>query len=551
MKVGDTASLNWTEKIEPTSMLRDALGIWSDHLSIQEEFTEGITSVTTRARYYTIWAYYYEYLYKNRIIPPKNFEKIFILASLAHHNGESQSPGLLHMYNNQRFAGKWEEMKVFPLDSFDINGFGFTYYNRQMQVLKCAWTDYFNQDHTSGITKQLADTLSFLDPEYFKRESFSKQELATLFEGFSISQISENAEEQDILSKLLFGFFCENGNDWMIDEETFNAYMQGEGDFGIATPDSRSSKINGNYSYSDSNKKRRNTLLFFLKVINETNPTISRNDIYRCLWDAAYFGQNRTNKETIDFGVLEVTRKYWEIFQFNAYYVLIMEKYLENIQKIVMENIGIDRRHILDTLDEKRLFDHLTKKLDCEISDSTNLTDVILAIDNILGSSPTSLDTQLNEAECYDALFTNDREEFIAESFIFLCLLYYRFKDFDDFPEMNDDFASLNCDSVLRYISDNCDSLRILPFLSTLFETIVNRHLLTSAIRYANGTQNWIFTEEEGRLQSARDKIGVSMRDNRWYSIRSLLLDLNFVALNEESILTLTEKGQKWLKMIE
>lgn len=544
MKVGDNASLNWTEKIESKSMLRDALGIWSDHLSIQEEFTQGITSVTQRARYYTIWAYYYQYLYDNEIITPKNYEKIFILASLACHNGDNQSPELLHMYNNQKFAGKWDEIDNFSLNSFDIIGQGYTYYNRQMQVFRCAWTDELNQTHKTEITKQLADTLKLLDVNSFKKDTFSKKDLKKLFGGFSISQISENSEEQNILSKLFFGFFCQKGNDWIIDEDTFNLYMNGNGTFSL-------SEKNDNYSFSEHNIKRRNTLLFFLKVVNETEPDFTGHDLNRCLWDASYFRQNRTTDEIIDFGELEETREYWEWFQFNLYYVFIMEKLLERIQQIVMANIGIDKKNLIQTLDKDYLFSNLRDKIKIDVNEDTSLYDIYAAVKKIVATPTTFLYSELNEGDCYDALFTDDNEEFISETLIFLCLLWYRYDFLEDFSDEDDDYSSLISDSFFKYLSNNGSSLQILPFISELFQTIVNRHLLISAIRYTNGTQNWIFSEEEGRLQSVREKIHISSRDNRWHSIRSILLDLNFLTQNDNSQLILTQKGQKWLELIK
>ena len=198
MQIDENLSLSWSQRVPSNSQLRDPLGLWSHHLAIQEEFTPGITSVTQRARYYTILAFYYEKLFKNKVIDTRKFEKIFILSSLAHHDGNYSAPGLLHMYNNQKFARTWDDLESFDLN-FEINGFGRVYYNRQLEVFRCAWTDELGRVQTSRINSKLSSALSTIDPEDFKKESFTKAKLKQLFNGFCVCQIHENELEKEIL----------------------------------------------------------------------------------------------------------------------------------------------------------------------------------------------------------------------------------------------------------------------------------------------------------------------------------------------------------------
>jgi|GEM_PF-1884491 len=553
MQIGDTSSINWTQRVESVSMLRDPIGIWNHHLPIQDEFTSGITSVTYRARYYTIWAYYYQYLHRMDIVDPKNFEKIFILSSLAHHEGNSQIPELIHMYNNQKFSSDWNQKNTFTLD-FDINGFGRTYYNRQMEVFRCAWTKETGEEHISKINSKLANTLSFLNPDDFKRKSFTKDELTKLFDGFCICQTTHNAKENEILSKLMFGFFSEGSGTADIDDSAFNDYMKGVINLDFIDRPLSWTSFHQYYSLEEQNARRRNSLLLFLKIINDTSPPM--NEYIRYIWDAIYFGQNRDTNEVIYFDKLEKTRQYWEFFQLNVYYVYILEKILETIQKIVSENIGIHKMNLMNSQDAEQIYGRLSEQLGVDVTEVTSMMAIFSQIGQINKYSKTSLDSSLNESEIYDTLYYKNSEIFLADSIIFLGLLYHRYNQnlqFIDETRNVNDISSLLMEDLFNYLEENGDGIQIIPFFSELFRVLINRHLFISAERYAsNGTKNWIFTEEDGRLFSARTPIAISPRDNRWPSIRTLLTDLDFVARDPDSNnLIITEKGTLWLHQIQ
>jgi hypothetical protein len=552
MKIGNNSSVDWTQRVESVSMLRDPIGIWNHHLSFQEEFTPGITSVTLRARYYTIWAYYYQYLHRTHIIDPNNFEKIFILASLAHHDGNCQSPDLIHMYNNQKFLTDWDQKNIFNLD-FDINGFGRTYYNRQMEVFRCAWTKETGEEHISKINSKLANTLSFLNPNDFKIESFTKDELKNLFKGFCICQTTQNSEENEILSKLMFGFFSERIGTADIDDSDFNEYMNGVVNLDFIDRPISWASFHDYYSLKEQNSRRRNTLLLFLKIINETSP--ATNDFIRYIWDAIYFSQNRETNEYINFDKLEKTREYWEFFQLNVYYVFILEKILERIQKIVTENIGIHKMNLMNSQDTEIIFSELSEQIGFDVNDSTTMMKIFTRIGQINEDSRSSLNSGLNESNIYNNLYDKNSETFFAKSIVFLGLLYHRYNQnlqFIDKTHNVNDFSSLLIEDLFSHLEKNGDDIHIAPFFSELFRVLVNRHLFVSAERYAsNGTKNWIFTEEDGRLFSARTPIAISPRDNRWPSIRTLLTDLGFVYRDSDSNLKITDKGALWLHQIQ
>lgn len=556
MRFNENISVDWSEKVESSSRILDPLGIQGHHLNIQKDFTTGITSVTRRARYYTIWAYYYEHLYKTQIINPRNYEKIFLLASLAHHDGDNRSPELRHMHNNKKFAGKWDEVETFDLN-FDINGLGRTYYNRQMEVFHCAWTDQFGNVYTSRINSKLAGSLSFLNPSDFERSEFTKHELRDLFSGLCICQVSENQKEKDVLSKLMFGFFSEKNGEWDIDEGEFSDYMDGRGELTIMDKPSQQTYFQEYYSVRQQNLRRRNTLLLFLNIIHKTCP--SSSDLIQFIWDSIYFRQHRETKDEIDFGKLEHARMYWEIHLLCVYYVFLLERFLEQVHDIVIENVGIPKNQVIMSRNSHILFSYLNNRLGIDVDENTTLEHIIDRISGINGkNTKSSLHSRMHETDVYAKLCSReyDAEHILCECILMLSLLYVRYyqnsqfilrSDHDRFLEID----QLNINSLFNYIQINRGNLKIVPFLSKLGQMVVNRHLLVSAQRLAEGTKNWMFTEENGRLFSAREPVYMRHRDNRWQSVQMLLQDLEFIYHDRKSNLFLTHKGLKCLKAIQ
>jgi len=552
MQFTDTVSIAWSERVPSSSMLRDALGLWSHHIFLDAEHTNGITSVTRRARYYTIWAYYYQHLFKENF-DPYDFEKIFILASLVHNNGDCNSPNLRHMYNNQKFADTWDDIQTFNLN-FDIIGFGRTYYNRQLEVFRCAWTNELDLIHISPINKKLAGTLSSLDPGDFKRTEFRKEDLREYFDGFGIDQIAHNSAEQEILSKLFFGFFSEKRGSWDIDDEEFEAYMQGNGDLTFID---RVAEVPSPeyYTIRQQNLRRRNTLLLFLKIIAETSPPIG--EMQRYLWDAVYFNQNHETKDEISFGRLDQIRHCWEQHQLRVYYVFALEKLLEHIHLIVIENAGILKSRLIDSQNAQGVFSYISDLLHVPVDERTTLAEIIERTGELNGTGvKSSLHSSINEADLYNSLWTREHEEFLADFIVMLALLYHRYchttplnSNLSNCNDSNPDI--LNIEALFAHIQAKGADLQVTPFLSHISRLMVNRHLLESASRFAYGTKNWLFTEEEDRLYSTREPVHMSPRDNRWQSIRTLLQDLAFIEQTNEGNLIVTKKGLEWLEKIQ
>jgi hypothetical protein len=178
------------------------------------------------------------------------------------------------MFDNHKFINDWDQRDSFTLD-FKIGGFGRVYYNRQMEVFRCVWTDASGEERRSKINKQLADTLSFLNPENFTLRSLSKDQLKEFFKGFCICCISKNPKEIDILSQLMFGFFSETDGTADIDNPEFSEFMDGNIDLEFA--DISPHKTGERPTLKEQNSRRRNTLFLFLKDGNANLNRISRS----------------------------------------------------------------------------------------------------------------------------------------------------------------------------------------------------------------------------------------------------------------------------------
>lgn len=571
MQVGQNVSLNWSKRIPSTSGVRNPLGIWSDHLQIQTDFTKGLTSVTFRARYYTLLAWYYENVYSenDEKISLADFEKLFILICLAHHEGKPGADGLLRVYDKENFGKAWEKQDTFNLEDFKISGFGRSYYNNQLAVLKCAWIDGFtNKFIKTSLNHKLANSLDFFDHSFFKKQ-ITKDELKKLV-SFCACNISSNEKEIEILSKLFFGFFCKKNGDWDIDEKEYKDFMEGRIDLNFEENVAReptsfedTSLLSPDYSFFEdpaqirnAQLKRRNTLFLFLKIIKETNPPENYMAFRQSIWDAIYFKQ-RQDLSKIDFGTLERARSYWEYFHLNVYYVYALEKFLDVIQKIVIKNPGTQKSAVLNKLDEERFFNRLSDRLNKKINTDSRIVDIIQLIDDLtVHTTKTQLGLMVNEAQTFKNIEKSScLEDQLAEILILMCLLYHRYEktagNLKNLFSCKGFSEQISIHTVFSDIKNSDSELSVFYYLTKLVDKIVNVHLSEASLRLSTGVKKWIFTEENNELYPARKKlVKFEPRDNRWGSMKSLLLDLQFIQ-KKDSKIVLTDKGKEWLNKIE
>lgn len=555
MEVMENSFLNWSEKISSDSNAVNLLGITSQHLRIQRHFTPAITSMTNRIRYYTLLAYYWEYLKEE--ISSKDYEKIFILTCLAHHDGENKNPELKYVFNNTKFVKTWENKDNFELSSFDINGYASNYYKRQLEILRCAWTDELRIPKFSPLNKMLADSMGDFPISFFKKKNFSKIELKEMGDkGFCICSLKNNSDEIDIMSKLFFGFFSKIDNEWVIDIEEYDKFKNGHLNISFEVNNEFYSDVE---NIRELNLRRRNTLFLFLKIIEKVKPNEKRDfDFRRCIWDAIYFAQNRYDHSPIDFKGLEKIRQYWEFFQLNIYFVYAMEKFLDIVQKIVALNSGIEKTKVLSILDENKFYNELEDLLEVKFNSDSLISNLIKVINNINHSNKTSLDSKINESFIFDNLYNaTSIESKLANILVILLLLYKRSELIEhqiknyNYHDQDDRLESLSMKAIFNFIKNNDEEINIMGFLKDLCRNIINKHLYEVARRLSIGTKNWIFLEEDNRLYFERKSyVGFGPQDNRWLRIRNLLKDLQFIEFSENEV-NLTDKGEIWLRRIE
>lgn len=549
--------LSWSKRVPPESRLLDPLGL-GNHLTIQGEFTPGITSVTDRMRYFTNLAWYWQN-FSNEKDPDKRigtkfFERTFIISCLAHHGGDSEYPGFFRVFGKSMFSKNWNEISNFELD-FKISGQGKTYYNANLEKLGGAYTDDFGRIILTTVNSKLASCLS-LDKKLFYDKSFTKTNLKTKFGNFCICDSDKNPTEEEIISKMFFGFVDSNKNDFDIDEKSFAEFMNKKINLDF---DKDQPLLTKSMEIKQMGLKRRNTLFIFLKILhaNDLQIPVKSIDLRRAMWDGIYFKQAAYDKSKIDFKKLENARRYWEYFQLNVYYVFVIEIILYVIIEIITKNPGILKNNLIKKISQKSTEKSFESLLDTKILTSDSLQKLQSVSWSKISSQESSLDDEINEATLYDYLEDSDSiEDDIAGSLVMLFFLQKRFQGTEqkikDFKKSAKISRFIEDRLSIEYVLGKCNMQKpIFEFLEEMMVAIVNRHILEASIDFSErGTKNWIFAEEEGALYITRKKeYRIKAKDNRWSSILNLLTDAKFITIKND-LYTLTEKGRLWLSKI-
>lgn len=545
MQLSENVSYNLLERVPSNSRVINPLGL-QYHLDLQSQLVPGITSVTDRARYYTLQAWYYQHAYDEKLVTTKDFERIFILACLAHHNGDSSYPALTGVYNKTRFDGEWDEIDTFDLD-FEIGGNGRSDYIAQLKEFRCVWQGKFDQIHRTQINDKLANTLE-LSPEAFEQDEFTKSELRDELSELCICNY--NTTEIDVLSKLFFGFFSKTNDGWQIGDDEFERFRDGEIDLEFE-PNIQTTIESEVEETRQKNLRRRNTLFLVLKIISATQP----EDVRRSLWDAVYFAQSRRDQNSIEFGALEPIREFWEYFQLNLYYVYALEKFLDILQHLIRDNYGIQTAELMSLMENPQIATYLNDILD---RDCATVGDILTAVAAINGGEQTDLNTRINESNLYTRIKDADTwQETATMCLLLLLTLTFRYEQISEGVrnqayETKDKLVveSLAIESFMQEVPDRAGE-SYTEFLQELLRKIKRKHLFEASRSLRNGTRAWLFSEEDGRLYFARQRpISVRPRDNRWDSIESLLADLDFIK-GQDDRTVLTERGETWLQRIE
>jgi len=537
----------WTEKIKSNSRVLDPLGI-EYHLRIQKDYVPGITSVTRRMRYYTLQSWFFKNQ-NERVKDPHKLERLFILATLAHHGGDSSHPSIKHVFNKQYFENDWQTLSSFPLTKeFKIQGFGRTYYVRQLEIFRSAWFDGI-KTRTTPINDKLSSTIT-IDDSHLDKDIILKEDLSK-YERLCICDSETNQEEIDIFSRILFGFIKytrpEELEESIVEKytkEELNLDFYGIDDYPLEE------------FHKERNIRRRNTLFLFLKIIDEVNP--AKNEWRNTIMDAVYFKQNSETLKTIEFGRLEKIGKYWEVHQFLIYYVFCCESILDVLQMGLRKNVdGVKMSRFLEILDKNKIENHLTNLLGSNVKLSQSISEIKQILNKLVGEDFTTLKSSINERILLNSLYGSKTNE--EKLTLVLLLLILLRKRLDHLPteilknystsESSLVFDELNVINIMKDF-DNSDEVSIQTYLEKLIEKVIKKHLFESARRYRYRTKNWVFTEDNGYLYpSGRRLVRVNDKNNRWNPIFNLLLDTKMIQASND--VTLTTKGKSWLQMIE
>jgi len=546
MSQTDSKILAWTEKIKSDSRVLDPIGI-QYHTRLQGLYVPGITSVTNRMRYYTLQAWFFQNKSK-KVQNPHKLERLFILASLAHHDGKSNHESIHHVFSKEFYKNNWNDLDSFSLEKdFAISGFGRTYYVSQLEIFRCAWSS-MGAISITPINKELASAIS-MPTEYLDKSRINKSELSN-YSQLCICNSENNQKEIDVFSKVLFGFIEYSEPEKL--EDDIEKYSQTKLNLDFKGTENLSLEEN----IVERNQRRRNTLFMYMQIINKVNP--SRNKLEKSICDAIYFKQNPNTKQEIDFGRLEEIRKYWNVHQYFIFYVYAMECVLDSIQYLLRENpIGIKKDELLSKFDRTKINENLSSMIS-KISLDSSLEQIITKISQINHSQIPSLDDKINERILYDAIDKSQTtEEELVLSLILLFLLKTRFESlpsnileeylrFKKNPLIPDDLNIF----VFMESLDTQKSQKISAFLKELLEKITVRHLFEASDRYAQKTKNWIFSEDSGYLYpSGRPEVLIRDRNNRWNPVFTLLVDAKILEVTD--VVKLSSKGEKWLKWIE
>jgi len=564
-------SLLWTEKIS-LGKIRDPLQLAVFRYT-EEYFISGIITQTERLRYYTFltWAWTqikegHSDLEKKEI---RDLEKILTLASAMHHmEGLPQPNGIRSMKAGMEYLKNHQKIELDKFKNFgkrNEQGWGNYYYRGSIKNLGILWYEN-NSIKISPSAKEISDIFSIHLKNYQNnlwKKTLSKSDLKNIS---SICCCNISKQEQNFWLNIFFGLtrIGKNGletdpNKKLLiknpDELSFEQFQVSEDQIDESAFDEGLTNFTETKTNSTRKELRTGSLLMILKIIKESMPTIKRTSLLQIIRDSIYYSQFQTNNsiKSIQFGMLEQYRRYWEVYVHNQYYVNVFESTLSIITKICQEyplGIEIDYLHKRKVDDDKYL--KFINKLGFSATKNDSIGVLFAQLENILKKKKTSLSNPLNEHKILRLLIVSqsDSEE-LAMILVLLLLCKYRFSFFDDkqlrmLSYKHDKFASVYPENVYNEI----DSIKIIEFPKWIFKFIIKRHRHVSAKKLLNsGTKAWLFTEEGNELFFNKKFDFKPYPDGKWINVLEILHDLGLVEKNiSKKLWILTKEGEKWLK---
>jgi hypothetical protein len=574
--------LKWTEKIELSQRIQDPLGIYILKY-LENFFLPGITTQTERLRYFSFLTWAWNKIKEKELSWDEilDMEKIFTLISGLHHQADKKPPkGIRNLQDAIEFLKQNDIINTKKFTRFGRNnrqGYGNYYYRGPLWTLNIFGRNQKDEIFFSIVGKDIALIYEKLTPSmnhlFFKKE-LQKKDLKRLSKhclcGKEISK-----DEREIWRYVFFGFTkMKSDEELEVDWDKYQKFLSGKLNeqenipfLKISEEEYLRTDLDDLILEMDENLQnktkmsiaRRYTLFLIMKIILEANPPITPSwELDQIIRDGIYFKQiydsNGTIKK-IDFGNLEPTRKLWEVYVHNLYYISVFECIFNIILDFLKrKTMGASMEMLLSSINISQIV-KILRRYEPKISGANpTLSQIEQIIKEVLRGKKTSLEHRLNERDVFFKLQdSTEVEEKLAYLILLFILLKYRF---DTFSEEQRGIFSYKENKLLpiepteRYKSLMTSTID--QFLAKIFNFIKNRHKYIATRKYHfQGTKAWLFTEEEGILyyyDVKRDYNRSFYREAKWRNVIEILHDLGLLSINRN--ISLTNEGKKWLARI-
>jgi len=579
--------LYWTEKIK-LSEVRDPLQLAVFRFADQK-FLPGITTQTSRIRYYTFLTWAWNQIKERKEEKAKilDLEKILALVSAQHHENNDPPIGIRSIGDSKsgarQFLSQNSQIDLDKFTSFGRNnkkGYGEAFHGGPLETLGIKW---WKEGYKELVISPAGEKISRIFSGYIGKiedkiwsKILTKSDLQNMT---ALCCCSIPTEEQNFWKKVFFGLTKLEKNDALeiddekqlgiidADELRFEKINVSEDDFIAQLEDKDSEFFDVDVDIESDNQKdwslekemRKATLFLLLEIIKNSKPE-SGKKLYQTIRDSIYYSEFKVEDKIsqINFNQqLESYRKHWEVYAHNQYYVTIFEKTLSIILDISKHNpFGIEIDELVRKIDSKNFLVSVSKNLGFQISDSDSVQTVYDELEKRMGGKKTALSSSINEHDILENIQnTGDKTETLGLIFVLFLLCKYRYFSFDEKAlRMNSRITHdkyYNISPKTRY--DEFSKIQVAKFPEELLRFVIKRYRRVSAKKLAsNGTKVWLFTVDDDVLSfnDQPKKFNEEMyRDRKWYYVLEIMNDLGLVQKNNKNW-EITMEGEKWLNKI-
>jgi hypothetical protein len=374
----------WSKPVKISDRAMDPLGMNRVSDRITNEMLAGITTMTSRARYFSFYTWaIYDISQRTDVAKYGQFERAFydrerafMMACIAHQE-KTKNPNLDHssILGSTKGQAIWNESKenikmTFSFLANRLGGYGYYY---QASLASLGLTNQENvKDTVTELGKRIA--LSFQraieNTEYFKasigKDQLPQKVLEEYGDACCLCKLPKSALDRNPLREILFGLNKEAcGN-------TFN-------------------------------KRRRESLSLILYIINEASKHSLELESENFL-NAMYFRQMIKNSHVINLAFPHsfddvITR--WRMFRAHDYFSYACESFLCALLKMLEINSqsGLTFEQFLKEIDNKNSIDCLSKFLGTQFTANSLKEITLIEVINGIGSNTLGTPIHLVDAE--------------------------------------------------------------------------------------------------------------------------------------------------------